>query len=110
MPPGAPPRMKSGWRYSVPGPCVRMRSPGLVVRSCADWCPEPVTQLDLEPCWHHPLSPASPRQWSTQGSLARLGYPASPLTWVEVSDGRGVAPMRRLGCPYEEDDGVPDRP
>src|SRR5215472_9895968 len=62
MPPGAPPLMKIGRRYSVPGQYVRMRSTGLVVRSCSDWCPEPVTQLDLDTCWHHPLSPASPRE------------------------------------------------
>src|SRR5262249_6468155 len=99
MPPGAPPRMKRGRRYSVPGQYVRMRSTGLVVRSCSDWCPEPVTALDLDTCWHHPLSPASLGKWSTQGSLSRSGYPASPPTCVEVSDGRGVSPMRRLGCP-----------
>src|SRR5215471_12746991 len=93
-PPGAPPRMKIGRRYSVPGQYVRMRSSGLVVRSCSDWCPEPVTQLDLDTCRHHPLSPASPGKPSTQGSLSRSGYPASPPTWVEVSDGRGVSPMR----------------
>src|SRR5262245_7782918 len=79
MPPGAPPPMKRGRRYSVPGQYVRMRSTGLVVRSCSDWCPEPVTQLDLDTCWHHPLSPASPGKPSTQGSLSRSGYPASPL-------------------------------
>ena len=78
-PPGAPPRMKIGRRYSVPGQYVRMRSSGLVVRSCSDWCPEPVTQLDLDTCRHHPLSPASPGKPSTQGSLSRSGYPASPL-------------------------------
>src|SRR5438105_11890328 len=65
-----------------------MRSPGLVVRSCADWCPEPVTPLDLDTCRHHPLWPASPGKWSTQGSLARSGYPArSSPTWRCAMDG-----------------------
>src|SRR6185503_11278714 len=79
MPPGAPPRMKRGRRYSVPGQYGRMRSTGLVVRSCSDWCPEPVTQLDLDTCRHHPLSPASWGKSRTQGSLFCSGYPASPL-------------------------------
>src|SRR5262247_1839814 len=57
-----------------------MPSKGLVVRSCSDWCPEPVTELDLDTCLHHKLSPASSGKSRTQGSLFCSGYPASPMS------------------------------
>src|SRR5438067_870618 len=65
MPPGAPQLMKRGWRYSVPGQYVRMRSTGMVVRSCSDWCPEPVTQLDL-------ATMADPAQRRIHSKIPRL--------------------------------------
>src|SRR6266540_910331 len=70
--------MKKDRPYSLSTLDVRMRSQGLVVRSCSDWCPEPVTQLDLDTCRHHALLPASRGKSRTQGSLACSGYPASP--------------------------------
>jgi hypothetical protein len=79
MPPGAPRPMKIGRPYALPEEHDRMPPKGLGVRSCSDWCPEPVTKLDLDTCRHHPLSPASPGKPSTQGSLSCSGYPANPL-------------------------------
>jgi hypothetical protein len=77
--PGAPRPMKMGWPYALPEEHDRMRPKGLGVRSCSDWCPEPVTALDLDTCRHHTLSPASYGKSRTQGSLFCAGYPASPL-------------------------------
>src|SRR5262250_1029639 len=96
MPLGAPPHMKISRCYSGPGQYVRMHSTGLVVRSCSDWCPEPVTQLDLDTCWHHPLSPASLGKWSTQGSLSRSGYPADSAMLVMTHS------LARFCCPHQE--------
>src|SRR5262245_34817151 len=79
MPRGAPRPMKIGRLYALPEEHDRMPPKGLGVRSCSDWCPEPVTELDLDTCRHHELSPASWGKWSTQGSLSCSGYPASPL-------------------------------
>ena len=71
--------MKMGRPYALPEEHDSMHPKGLGVRSCADWCPEPVTELDLDTCRHHQLLPASPGKPSTQGSLSHSGYPASPL-------------------------------
>src|SRR5262249_60956302 len=99
MPPGAPRPMKIGWPYALPEEHDRMPPKGLGVRSCSDWCPEPVTELDLDTCRHHELLPASPREVEHARQPLSLRVSRQSLECMEVQDGSSVYAVRRLACP-----------
>src|SRR5215813_6495436 len=86
-------------REDTPEEHDRMPPKGLGVRSCSDWCPEPVTELDLDTCRHHELSLASPREVEHARQPLSLRVSRQSLGCMEVQDGCGVYAVRGLGCP-----------
>ena len=94
--------MKRGRPYALSEDHDSMPPKGLGVRSCSDWCPEPVPALALETCRHHALAPASPRAVAHARPPLSLRVSRQSLGGMEGHEGWGVYAVRGLGGPEEE--------